>query len=191
MQLLFPHEQIRPSQKELMDSISNALNLKRSIIVHAPTGLGKSSASLAPALSYAIENNLTVIFITPKHTQHRIAVETLRLIKNKFDVDFQVVDLIGKKHMCAQPAVDEMSNGEFYDYCKDLVSKDNCNFYSNLKNKDKLSLQTEVVIKDLSGQILHVEEMKEQSKSEKLCPFEVSCILGKSSCYYWRLSSYS
>ena len=179
MQLLFPHEQLRPSQKELIDSITNALSNKKSIIIHAPTGLGKTASSLAPALSYAIENDLTVFFVTPKHTQHRIAVETLRAIKKKFDIDFQVVDLIGKKHMCAQNVADEMSNNEFYDYCKDLVSKDNCNFYSNLKNKDKLSLQTELVIRDLSGKILHVEEMKDSAKSEKLCPFEVSCILGK------------
>ncbi|MBI2148905.1 hypothetical protein HYU23_04445 [Candidatus Woesearchaeota archaeon] len=87
--------------------------------------LHNTAASLSVALSYALQNKLTVFFITPKHTQHRIAIETLRLIKQKYNLDFGVVDLIGKKWMCAQNGVTDLSTGEFYDYCKDAVEKKN------------------------------------------------------------------
>ena len=179
MQLYFPHENIRESQKELIDKIQEAISKKTNLIAHAPTGLGKTAASISVALSLALENKLTVFFITPKHTQHRIAVETLKLIKEKYNLDFGVVDLIGKKWMCAQEGVNELTTGEFYDYCKDMISKKQCIYYENIKNKDKLSVQTEVVLSELSKKILHVEEFKEHAKNNKLCPFEIACLVGK------------
>ncbi|HLC58371.1 MAG TPA: ATP-dependent DNA helicase [Candidatus Nanoarchaeia archaeon] len=179
MQLFFPHEKIRESQKELMDKIQETLENKTNLIAHAPTGLGKSAASLSVALSYAIEKKLTVFFVTPKHTQHRIAIETLKEIKEKHNLDFSVVDLIGKKWMCAQEGVTEMSTGEFYDYCKDMIKNGKCSYYNNIKNKDKLSIETQVTISELSKKILHVEEMRDIAKDRMLCPFEVACLVAK------------
>lgn len=181
MEIYFPHEKVRESQKEFIEKIKESLEKKTNLIAHVPTGIGKTAAILSVALSFAIQNKLTVFFLTPKHTQHKIAIETLRLIKQKYNLDFAVVDLIGKKWMCAQPGVSDMPTGEFYDYCKDLVKNKQCTYYNNLKNKDKLSVETEATLKELSSNILHVEELKEISKSRHLCPFEVACLLAKKS----------
>ena len=181
MQLLFSHESIRESQKELIDEILNTIKNKSSLLVHAPTGLGKTSAAICPALSYALENKLTVIFVTPKHTQHKIAIETIRTIKEKYNLDFAAIDLIGKRSMCAQPGVISMSQNEFTDYCKDMIGNKACHYYNNIKNKEKLSLQTEALLKEIKTKALHVEELKELSSKNKLCPYEVSIILGAAS----------
>jgi len=82
-ELLFAFDSIRESQNELIISIDNAIKGKRNLVVHAPTGLGKTAASLGPALAYAVENDKTVFFLTSRHTQHKIAIDTLRLIKEK------------------------------------------------------------------------------------------------------------
>src|SRR3989338_8706473 len=179
MELFFPHEKIRESQQELIKSIEEAIAEKTNLIAHAPTGLGKTAAVLSVALSYAINKKLTVFFLTPKHTQHKIAIETLRLIKQKYNLDFGVVDLIGKRWMCAQEGVTDLSTSEFYDYCKDLIKDKQCVYYNNLKNKEKLSVETEVTIKELNSKILHVEELKSISKERMLCPFEIACIIAK------------
>ena len=179
MNLLFPHESIRESQKELIEKIQEALEKKTNLIVHAPTGLGKSAGSLSAALTYALENKKTVFFITPKHTQHKIAIETLRLIKEKYNVDFGVIDLIGKKWMCAHSNVTEMTTGEFYDYCKESIKKGQCSYYANIKEKDKLSVETQAALSELSKKILHVEELVDYSKDRVLCPFEIACLLAK------------
>ena len=181
MEILFPHDKIRESQKELVEKIQEVIENKTNLIAHAPTGLGKTAASISVALSYALQNKLTVFFITPKHTQHKIAIETLKLIKQKYNTEFGVVDLIGKKWMCAQDGVKELTTGEFYDYCKDMVSKRQCIYYENIKNKDKLSVQTEVVLNELNKKILHVEEFRENVKSNTLCPFEIACLIAKKS----------
>src|SRR3989344_6230787 len=179
MEIFFPHEKVREIQSDLIEKIQEAIEKKTNLIAHAPTGLGKSAAALSVALSLAIQNKLTVFFITPKHTQHKIAIETLKLIKQKHNLDFSVVDLIGKKWMCAQPGASDMQTGDFYDYCKEMIKNKQCIYYNNIKNKDKLSVETEVTLKELSANILHVEELKEHAKKRTLCPFEVACLLAK------------
>jgi len=81
MVLLFPHEQIREFQSELVEGIQQAVENGKSILAHAPTGLGKTAAALAPALTYALEHNKIVFFLTSRHTQHQIALDTLKKIK--------------------------------------------------------------------------------------------------------------
>ena len=78
---LFPYENIRDEQNKLIEDISQALKEKKHMLINAPTGLGKTIASIGPALKAAEEKDLTVFFLTSRHTQHMIAVETLKAIK--------------------------------------------------------------------------------------------------------------
>src|SRR3989344_306706 len=179
MQLLFPHETIRDSQKDLTNEIYESIKAKTSLIAHAPTGLGKTAASLSAALTYAIENKLTVIFVTPKHSQHRIAIETLKKIKQKYSLDFITIDLIGKRNMCAQPGSVLMTQNEFSEYCKKMIEEKQCNFYNNIKSNSKLSLETSAFLSEIQNSIMHVEELKEISAKRKLCPYEITILLGQ------------
>ena len=112
-EIFFPYEKVRPVQDELMKLIYDTIKNKKNLIVHAPTGLGKTSASLAPALGFAINKNLTIFFLTSRHTQHKIVIETLRSIKEKSNADFAVTDMIGKKGMCASPGVAAFTTRDF------------------------------------------------------------------------------
>ena len=60
MEILFPHENMRPIQEELVKEVYEAIENKKDLIAHAPTGLGKTAASLAPALTQSIKKNLTI-----------------------------------------------------------------------------------------------------------------------------------
>ncbi len=176
MEFYFPYEEPRKVQKALMTQISSCLANRQNLIAHAPTGLGKTAAFIAPALSYALKNDLTLFFLTPKHSQHYIAVETLKQIREKFNLDFQIVDFIGKKHMCLQSGVEVLPNGEFHDYCRELRKKDNCGFYLNLKNKTTRDLVLSEVNKPL-----HVEEVNKVCRNYGICPYEIAGIMGKNS----------
>ncbi len=179
MQILFPHEKIRKSQDEFIEKIKKVLEKKENLIAHCPTGTGKTAAVLSVALPFALKNNLKVFFITPRHTQHRIAVDTLKLIKEKHNIEFTAVDLIGKKLMCAQPGVQDMTQAEFYDFCTNAVKKGECIYYQNLKKEDKITHETREVLNVLNSSIMHVEEAKEISKNRVLCPFEISMLVAK------------
>ena len=179
MNISFPYEKKREFQDKLIEDIEYSIKNKQNILIHAPTGSGKTVSSLFPALDHAIKNKLTIFFLTSKHTQHRIAIDTLKSIKEKSKIQINVIDLIGKRHMCLQPGIETLSSSEFSEYCKDMVEKDNCNFYQNMKSKNKLSLETEHAIKEISSGIKDVEDVKKICESYKLCPYETTCILGQ------------
>lgn len=142
--LLFPHEEIRKIQDELIKKIDACIKGKQNLIVHAPTGLGKTAAALSPALTHILKKenkNLTIYFLTSRHTQHKIVVDTLKRINEKFNLNIAGTSIIGKKHLCLQPGVDKMPSKEFAEFCRLLVEDDKCNFASNVKSESKANAE--------------------------------------------------
>ena len=78
---MFPHKNIRPSQLELINDIEEAFTHGKTLLAHAPTGLGKTASALTVAIKEAIEKDKRVFFLTNRHTQHQIAVSTLKEMK--------------------------------------------------------------------------------------------------------------
>ena len=97
-EILFPYEKLRDCQKELISDIKDAIDNNKNILVNAPTGLGKTIAAIGPALSNAIANDKTVFFLTSRHTQHVLAIKTLKDISKKFGASIKCCDIIGKKY---------------------------------------------------------------------------------------------
>ena len=136
--ILFPFNRLRPIQDKLLEEVCNALIEKHNLVVHAPTGIGKTCATLSPAIQYALENDLIVFFLTSKHTQHRIAIDTLKRIRLKAACNFNVVDIIGKRWMCPL-ATQKMSNEDFHIFCRKLREEQRCEFFSNVKARKGFS----------------------------------------------------
>ena len=160
---LFPFSKIRPGQKEFMKDIRYALNNKLNIVSTAPTGIGKTVATLVPTVEYALKNNKIVLFLTPRHSQHMIAVETLRLMKKKSN--FIAVDLIGKKWLCPIEGVDFLSTNEFNEYCKYMRKEEKCPFYNNTWKDGKITSGAQKKLKELAANSpIHADEVKNFSK---------------------------
>lgn len=178
--VFFPFDEIREIQDSLISAVHDAVKKKENLIVHAPTGLGKTAASLGPALKEAEKNGLTVFFLTSRHTQHRIAVETIREISKKYNIKIPVVDIIGKKWMCLQPAVNILSSGEFSEYCKSAREGNKCEFFNNMKKAGKESSAVKSAVSDIEeNSPLEVQDAIKKCGEEKVCPYEVSMILSK------------
>lgn len=177
--ILFPYKSLREGQDSFIDEVLNAIKTKTNLMVHAPTGIGKTVAVLAPALRYALDNNLTIFFLTSRHTQHKIVIDTLKEIKKVHNENFLVADFIGKKNMCSVEGISDLSTRDFYDYCNDVVEKNLCNFFNNSKSK-KLLNKRENLISEISNiNPLHVEEIINLSKDRDFCGFEISCEIAK------------
>ncbi|ODS35391.1 MAG: hypothetical protein A7316_05815 [Candidatus Altiarchaeales archaeon WOR_SM1_86-2] len=179
---LFPFPLIREGQKEFMEDIEKALREKKHLVAHAPTGIGKTAAVLAPALSYALENNKTVFFVTPKHTQHTIAVETLRKIKNKFGVNFIAADIIGKQWLCPVEGAGELDSREFNQYCATRKKDETCKYYNNVRGDEagkRLSKNAYRVVEKIKGKLMHSHEIKLLCRENRLCPYEICIEVGK------------
>ena len=178
---LFPYKTIRPVQDNLLDEIYSAFKNKKNLIVHAPTGLGKTAAALSPALSFALKKDLTIFFLTSRHTQHHLAIETLKDIKEKHNINIDSVDIIGKQWMCIQEHVTELYSNEFNEYCKAVREKHECEFYENTRKRDtKVTPEAKRVLEEIKKiSPCHSEQIIEICKKEKLCPYEISTLLAR------------
>lgn len=178
--LLFPHNQMRPIQEEVVDLIAKELETKNSVVIHAPTGLGKTAASIAPALTLALEQNKTVFFLTSKNTQHKIAVDTLQKIKEKFNIKIKATDIVGKKWMCIQPGISLLSSNEFNEYCKTLREDKKCAFFENVKKGESLTPKSKIAMAQLQElSPVTVEQIIEVGQQEEVCPYELGMLLAK------------
>jgi DNA excision repair protein ERCC-2 len=183
--LLFPHADIREAQNALINKIDEVIKSKSNLIVHAPTGLGKTAAALSPALTHILKKDnrgLTIYFLTSRHTQHKIVIDTLRKINEKFNLRIGGASIIGKKHLCLQPNVDTLPSKEFAEYCRLLVDGNKCEYYLNVKQGSKLTPNTEVVIKklkDMDKGIATTENIISKSHESHLCPYEISILMAK------------
>ena len=180
LKILFPHDKIRNIQDTVVSDVCDALKNKRSMIIHAPTGIGKTASVLAPALSFALDKELTVFFLTSRQTQHWIAVETLKNIRKKHNVEFGAADIIGKKWMCMQEA-DALPSGDFIEYCKKLRDGNECEFYLNTRKASRRpTLEAESNLNEIKALgPLHVGEVFGHCRKPKLCPYEMASMLAK------------
>lgn len=180
-EVLFPYSDIREVQGDMIEEVMDCILKGDSALIHAPTGLGKTVAVLGPALSVALKKGLTVFFLTSRHTQHNLAIDTLKDIKKKHGINIISCDIIGKQHMCALGEVDKLYASEFRDYCKKLRENNACEFYINTKKKSGTpTIKALSVLENLKAlSPMHVEGVVEMCANEKLCPYEMSALLSK------------
>ena len=175
----FPHDVIRSGQDELIKDIQTAFKEKKILLAHAPTGLGKTAGALSVAVEQALEHKKTIFFLTNRHTQHRIAVETLKKMKQKTGEPLLCIDLIGKKWMCNQD-VAGLFGTEFNEYCKHVVEKGECEFYNRVHDKKEFTVEAKALIKKLEEYgPLHNEEVISHSKEVGMCSYEITLGLAK------------
>jgi DNA excision repair protein ERCC-2 len=99
------HETPRPGQIDMIYESREALRMNGYHLAAAPTGIGKTAASLAAALEISRDSQerIHILFLTGRQSQHRIVIETVRQINsrtNGIESSVKVVDLIGRESMC-------------------------------------------------------------------------------------------
>ncbi|OIO64687.1 hypothetical protein AUJ68_04835 [Candidatus Woesearchaeota archaeon CG1_02_57_44] len=168
--MLFPFAQPRKPQQSLINAIAGALASGRSIVANAPTGLGKTAASLAPSLPVTGK----VIFLTSRHTQHAIAIKTLQLIQERHGVVLPAADIIGKRHFCLQDAAANMPPSEFPEYCKNMRESGRCKYYKASRGHDGT-----VAVGELSVVPSSFAQVTTSSARHGVCPYETAMELAK------------
>ncbi len=130
MKVLFSHSRPRRYQKEFMDDVLDAVSNGEHLLAHAPTGIGKTAAVLGPALTWALENDGTVFFLTPKISQHQIAVNELERIARRHKIKFRAVDIVGRRYACVDKSLSGLDMEEFYEVCNKKRKTESCPFYA-------------------------------------------------------------
>ncbi len=179
---LFPHAQVRDGQDRLMRAIATCIESGTQLVAHAPTGLGKTAAALAPAIEKAIAGGKTVVFLTSRLTQHTLALETVRKIGERSGTPIPAVDLVGKRHLCLQEGIDALPGREFAEHCKRLREENACAYYERLRTGETQSAAARSALIQIGqrpgstpAQVLTVCAAPEH----QVCPYEVTMLLAK------------
>lgn len=98
----FPHAAFRPAQRRLASAVYRSLRDRRALLMEAPTGCGKTVATLFPALKAMAEGRQDrVVYLTARTTGQRAAEDALGLIHGR--ARFRQVTLTAKQQICFMP----------------------------------------------------------------------------------------
>ncbi|MFQ3321671.1 MAG: DNA excision repair protein ERCC-2 [Candidatus Thalassarchaeaceae archaeon] len=163
----FAHDTLRPSQKEMLEDGINTLRENGFLLAAAPTGIGKTAASLAAALkiSYDSDNGKKILFLTGRQSQHKIVVDTVKSL-NEREIstipDIKLVDIIGREGMCKniQPLTGE------------------CSCEVNIEEGSRKSRRIRLANRILESP-MHVEEIIELAEKVESCPWAAARFAAK------------
>ncbi|HEX8155688.1 MAG TPA: ATP-dependent DNA helicase [Thermoanaerobaculia bacterium] len=153
--LQFPYDRMRPYQQEMISAVARAIYQSESLLVSAPTGIGKTIAALYPAVKQSLKLGKKLFFLTSKTLQQDAAVKALAMLN---DGSFRVLRIRSKQKMCAHSEI--------------ICHEDFCPFaarYSEKMEKSGLIAHMATSMSYFDPDITY-----ELSKSTEVCPFEVS-----------------
>ncbi|MBT2785739.1 MULTISPECIES: ATP-dependent DNA helicase [unclassified Halomonas] len=112
--LRFPYSTFRPGQRELAEDVYKATSTGRCLLAQAPTGIGKTVATLFPMLSAMPRQQLDrIAFLTMKTPGRRLALDalaTLRASPGEEAQPLRVLELVARDKACEYP--DRACHGE-------------------------------------------------------------------------------
>ena len=159
--LAFPYPQQRAGQDQIIEDVERALEQREHVLVEAPTGIGKTVASLFPAMKYALAHDLKVYVLTAKTLQQDMATAVVSLLNRAGS--FRSLRVRAKSKMCTNDQV--LCHEEYCNYAKDYY----------------LKLHRTGVVHQLleSHDTLLPDIVRADAKRAQVCPFEVSLELSQ------------
>ena len=153
--LEFPFEGMRHGQEEIVSAVARGVWQRDSLLVSAPTGIGKTMAVLYPAVKQSLKLGKKLFFLTSKTLQQDAAVKALNLLN---DGSFRVLRIRSKQKMCAHTEM--------------ICHEDFCPYAAQYSAKMQKSGLLNHLVTSMS--YFDPEVTFELAKGQDVCPFEVS-----------------
>jgi len=166
----FPYPSIRPYQDLFINTIFEAAESRRHVLIEGSNGLGKTVSALAACLPLAKEKGLQILYVSKTHRQHERVIEELGAISRQQDVSG--LSVRGRTDMCFHPmivrhAVDATSAMEI---CELLKARRQCPYYANIENREERFTELK---EHISSRPYKASEVQEVCKNERFCPYEL------------------
>lgn len=151
----FPFTIPRAGQVELIQTIEDGMNDNRPMMIQAPTGLGKTVGVLYPGLKNALSRGQSVIYITPKNSQQRVAEEAIEKFQEQGS-HVKSLTLTAKSKLCMK--AEPLCTPEYCEFAKDYYDKVHQHDLKNQLFKKK----------KITSRII-----KNMAEKYQVCPFEL------------------
>lgn len=152
--LRFPHPEFRSGQRDLAKAVFTAARLGRCLLAQAPTGIGKTVATLFPMLKACPVQELDkVFFLTAKGSGRSLALTALDTLRQSDSaMPLRVIELVAREKSCEHP--DKACHGDSCPLAR--------GFYDRLP-----AARTAAV----SAETLTRESLREIARSHGVCPY--------------------
>ncbi len=166
----FPYLEIRPLQKQMIETISENMSEGSQIIIQAANGVGKTISLLSATLPIAKEKKKTIVYCCRTHQQMSRVVEELKLIKQLNQISG--LALRGRRELCLHHIIKKFSvdAANAADICRFLKKEGKCKYFTNLANKSKSDSADKII----QNKVLDSKELIEIGQNLEVCPFEIS-----------------
>lgn len=104
-QLEFPYDDFRPGQRDMAVAVYKAIRANDRLYVQSPTGVGKTIASLFPAIKALGQGLAAKIFYLTAKTPGRLVAEKALDDMRRSNLDLRSVTLTAKEKICFCPPV--------------------------------------------------------------------------------------
>lgn len=152
--IAFPFESFRPHQRTFAAWVYQSILRHDSLMVQAPTGIGKTVSTLFPALKAIGEGKCEKVFyLSAKSITAKVARDTMRLFYEQ-GLSLKCVSLTAKDKMCLL----EERDCEECPYAENYYGRIRPVLYDLLQSRDELDADC----------------FKTAGKQHTLCPFELS-----------------
>lgn len=158
--LKFPFGHYRPSQRELTVQVYTALKQGNTLFVEAPTGTGKTIATLFPSLK-AMGRGICekIFYLTAKNQTGKVAEDTLERLKEG-GLPLKSIFLTAKDKMCLLKS--RNCSPVYCEYCRDYFAKLRQALPELLKNNS-----------------FTYRFLRETGRKYNICPFETALTLSE------------
>jgi DNA excision repair protein ERCC-2 len=166
----FPYSSVRPHQDAFINTVHNAVDERRSVLIEGSNGLGKTISALSACLPVAVQKNLKILYVARTHRQHDRVIEELRAVYRRHPVTG--VSIRGRNEMClnafaARGAFDSKS---LMEVCELLKAKGRCPFYVNVDERTYDYLQ---LCQQVASRPYMASEIMRVCKKKEVCPYEL------------------
>ncbi|WP_420390210.1 helicase C-terminal domain-containing protein [Marinobacter sp.] len=104
--LTFPFPDFRPQQRALAETVYRNSIRQQTLLLEAPTGLGKTLGTLFPALmAMPAARQDRLFYLTSRNTARQLAVDAVHLLREKQPgpLPLRTLELVAKDHACEHP----------------------------------------------------------------------------------------
>lgn len=151
----FPFPSYRPGQREMAVAVYRTLREGGTLLLQAPTGIGKTAAALFPALkALAKERTKRIFYLTARGTGRALAESSLDDMRRQ-GVLVRSVTLTAKEKICFNP--ERACNGDECDFAR--------GFYDRIEAARDEAME---------ACALGREAIESLARKHRVCPFELS-----------------
>jgi len=132
----FPYAEVRPYQDDFMETVCEAVEEGRSVLIEGSNGLGKTVAALSACLPKAIDRKLKVLYVARTHRQHDRVIEELKAISKESRV--AGISIRARHEMCLNNLITRhpLDTRAAMEICELLKAQHRCPYYESIEDKE-------------------------------------------------------